>query len=311
MGQVYLKISFIVFFLTVSSFAIAGRELSQDYSGYFLNADILQGIVYGSLLMLVPCSLFMYFFLNGANKRKALFIQKEKSWQKNMAQQLKMNAGLKDEVNRLAVKLKEGADILENKTLELSSSIEKNSGLGAQLNEMRLQLELKSWELKNEVNDKVKEDILSEEVSYQEFSKIFPDELSCYRYLDDIKWGKGYKCRKCANTKYSNGEKAYLRKCTRCKYAESVTAYTLFHGVKFSINKAFYIVYTVSAPGACRITIDDLSESISLRRNTCWSFRKKVLDRREDLQRQFGISYADKWESLLLEESMELTEATE
>ena len=35
------------------------------------------------------------------------------------------------------------------------------------------------------------------------------------------------------------------RRCTRCKTEESATAHTIFHNLKFPVNKAFYIAYNV------------------------------------------------------------------
>jgi hypothetical protein len=34
-----------------------------------------------------------------------------------------------------------------------------------------------------------------------EFSARFKDDISCLEYLAEIKWGQGYVCPKCGNTK--------------------------------------------------------------------------------------------------------------
>ena len=45
---------------------------------------------------------------------------------------------------------------------------------------------------------------------------------------------------------------------------------------KTDCDKHFYILYPVST--GRELTVDELSELISLRRETCWAFRNKVMD---------------------------------
>ena len=75
----------------------------------------------------------------------------------------------------------------------------------------------------------------------------FPDEQSCIAYLSDQKWSVGYVCFKCGNKKSKQGKKQYNRRCVDCGYEESPTANTLFHKLKFPLQKAFYICYQLSA----------------------------------------------------------------
>ena len=83
-------------------------------------------------------------------------------------------------------------------------------------------------------------------LSIFEFQTKFSDEDSCYAYLAELKWNGGYECPKCQHKKHCKGIDKYDRQCTKCGYLESPTAGTLFHKVKFSILKAFWIVYYVS-----------------------------------------------------------------
>ena len=78
------------------------------------------------------------------------------------------------------------------------------------------------------------------------FNRRFPDEDSCYAYLSEIKWEKGYVCKKCGNEHYCKGRLPYSRRCTRCKYDESSTVGTMFEKLKFSIHLAFHIGFKIS-----------------------------------------------------------------
>ena len=113
-------------------------------------------------------------------------------------------------------------------------------------------------------------------LSIFDFQEKFPDESSCYKYLAELKWSSGYKCSKCGNTKCCKGHTEYDKQCTKCAYIESPTAGTLFHLVKFSILKAFWIVYYVSTSKK-GIASTELSRKLQLRQKTCWLFKQKVM----------------------------------
>jgi hypothetical protein len=59
----------------------------------------------------------------------------------------------------------------------------------------------------------------------------------------DLKWKDGYVCKKCGKAQYCKGINEFDRQCTKCGRLDSPTAGMLFHNCKFSLLKAFYIVY--------------------------------------------------------------------
>ena len=107
------------------------------------------------------------------------------------------------------------------------------------------------------------------------FSDKFKDDETCYRYLIDIKWGKGYTCSKCGNKEFVKGRKWYFHRCKKCQFDESVTAGTLFHKIKFPIRKAFYIIYYLGTRKKGMSTIE-LSREFGLNQKTTWLFKRKV-----------------------------------
>ena len=112
-------------------------------------------------------------------------------------------------------------------------------------------------------------------LSVFEFQAMFPDDESCLQYLSELKWSKGYKCKKCGHTHYCQGNKKYDRQCTKCNYKESPTSGTLFHKVKFPLVKAFWIVYYMSTSKK-GISSTELSRKLQLRQKTVWLFQRKV-----------------------------------
>lgn len=113
-------------------------------------------------------------------------------------------------------------------------------------------------------------------LSVFEFQERFPDKDSCYRLLEEMKWGKGFICPKCSYTKSCKATRPYERQCNSCHTTISVTSGTLFQGVKFSLLKAFYIVYYVSTSKK-GISSTELSRKLELRQKTAWLFKKKVM----------------------------------
>lgn len=109
-----------------------------------------------------------------------------------------------------------------------------------------------------------------------EFQERFPDEDACFEYLIELKWGNGFVCPNCGHTNYCKGKRKHDRQCTSCHRIVSPTSGTLFHKLKFSILKAFYIVYYIST-NKKGISSTELSRKLGLRQKTCWSFKQKVM----------------------------------
>lgn len=109
-----------------------------------------------------------------------------------------------------------------------------------------------------------------------EFQEKFRSDKDCLKYLSEIKWAGGFSCKKCGHGNYCQGNGLYTRQCTSCNYNESPTCGTLFHKLKFSLLKAFYIVYYVST-NKKGIASTELSRKLGLRQKTCWLFKQKVM----------------------------------
>jgi hypothetical protein len=191
---------------------------------------------------------------------------KNETLQQEMILQLKENDALKDKVNQE----------LEEKVKERTAELEAANEEIRRMNEV---LHADNVKLESNVKDLSKARIMQKIVSFEEFQNIYSDENSCLEFLSNMKWSKGYRCEKCQNTNYSNGPIPYSRRCSKCSYIESATANTLFYRLKFPIIKAFYMVFLIS--NRTEITADELSEKLSLRRQTCWAFKRKVLEAME------------------------------
>ncbi len=119
--------------------------------------------------------------------------------------------------------------------------------------------------------------LFKEDLSLALAQELFEDCEKTLKFIADVKWEDGFVCRKCGHTKFCIGKTPSSRRCTRCKTEESATAHTLFHNIKFPINKAFYIAYNVCVEGK-DFSSYTYSDQLGLNQMTCWKFRKRIYD---------------------------------
>lgn len=169
---------------------------------------------------------------------------------------------------------------IAERTQEIAKKNEDLEALNAKLNAISSTLDKQNWSLNQELSsDRIKL-MWGKKITFEEFTKTFPADKNVLRFIADLKWQEGYTCKKCGSTEWSEGTQYYARKCNQCKYEESVTANTLFHGVKFSLIKALYISLT-TVINRDSISVKQLATEIELREATVWAFRKKTLDKIE------------------------------
>ena len=197
--------------------------------------------------------------------------------QHEVNQQLKdkVNRELESEVGKRTQEISNQKLIIETQNQDLQRANEKLREQADEISKMNALLDLDNYKLKRTIKEEMLARAGSKNMDYPEFKKIFPDELTCLRYLEQQKWENGFGCKKCSHDKFHPGKDGFDRRCTKCGYTESPTAYTIFHGIKFPLHKAFYILHLVITERD-DLTIDEISAVLDLRRNTCWAFKDKV-----------------------------------
>jgi hypothetical protein len=111
--------------------------------------------------------------------------------------------------------------------------------------------------------------------SLRDFHGLFETDRDCYRYLYEMKWKDGFTCSNCGSQREAKAFDNHSKRCGSCFYEESATAKTVFHKLKFSVRKAFEIIFWISHMKKGISTLM-LSEEIGLRYHTCLRFRRKV-----------------------------------
>jgi predicted Zn-ribbon and HTH transcriptional regulator len=119
--------------------------------------------------------------------------------------------------------------------------------------------------------------IFKQDISPEFAKELFDDADKVLKFIAEIKWKDGFVCRNCGHTNFCDGKTTASRRCTRCKKEESAAANTIFHNIKFPINKAFYIAYNVCVLGK-DFSSYNYSDQLGLNQMTCWKFRKRIQD---------------------------------
>jgi len=221
---------------------------------------------------------------------------------KRIIQQHEVNMQLKDKVNReLEQKVQERTIELNEKNHQLEESYVKLERQAYEINQINSILDLDNWKLKNSIKEVLNERLMEKTMDYHQFKTLYPDTLACYRFLENLKWHSDFRCRKCENEKFFDGAQKFSRRCTRCGYNESITAYTIFHSIKFPIEKAFYIAYLAVLGNKDKDhTLEKMAEELDLRVNTLWSFKHKVAERILDLEKKGHKPHASRWDEVII-----------
>lgn len=244
---------------------------------YIFNYGIILEIVIFSIALAERVRLIQF---EKETHKEHLLIQLHKNdlLQKELIVELEDKKSLQDKVNReLEFKVKERTSDLEKANLKLVS-------LAQELDKLNSELDKYNYKLKKEIKEEKISRIYNQEISYEQFLESYPDDEACLKAIQDIKWPRGFKCKKCGYDKFSNASVWYRKKCNKCGYIESITSNTLFHHLKFPLNKAFYLAYVEYAKA--EFTNEELSHHISLRKPTVWAFRNKVSERMQDKKYQ-------------------------
>jgi len=229
--------------------------------------------------------------------------------QKRMIKQLQINEKLKDTMNDelsvlVDVRTKEVQDkaaIIFNQNEELSAKNKLLQQQAEQISRMNALLKEDNQELQVNIKEVTRARVMSQDVDFEEFSKIYPDRETCYKYLSELKWSKNYSCRKCGNTTYSEGQLPYSRRCTKCRYEESVINHTIFQNSRIPINKAFYMLYLIYTTKG-KISSHKLAEILDIRQGTCWLYGSKMKKLLEERRRELKNMGSEGWSKLVLEQ---------
>jgi predicted RNA-binding Zn-ribbon protein involved in translation (DUF1610 family) len=183
------------------------------------------------------------------------------------------------------------------KTLELKLANQQLEESYKKIESLNRYLEKDNGQLKVLVSDQIKARSEDKLMSFEEFKQNFPDEETCYKHIENIKWANGFVCTKCGATSYYDKKivnNKPAKKCTKCGFVNTLTSYTLYHNVKFPIQKAFYITYVIGTKKTK--TLEDFSLELDTRSATVHAFIQKVKEASSAITRR---KHKDGWTHLI------------
>ena len=256
------------------------------------------------------CFIMEMFFVSFAigDRVRLLRIQK-KNAQQRIIKELRQKEQLKDAANKkLEEQVRERTSQLMQKTVIIEQQnkelTEVNKLLQRQTEEisrMNIFLERDNFVLQKDIDQITQSRVMSADVDFEEFSKIYPDRETCFKFLAHLKWEKGYSCRKCKGTYYGNGHLPYSRRCSKCGYEESVIAYTILQNTRIPVNKAFYIIFLVYTTKG-KISSHKLSEILSIRQSTCWAYSSRIKKAMNNQKKELNNAGKRGWSRLVLDD---------
>ncbi len=233
---------------------------------------------------------FMFLSIGIAETVKDAYKEKNKT-QAELIEQFKRNEILKEKVTlELEEKVEERTTELNFLNEELKNQVEENQ-------QMNIALDLVNNKLKKSIQSFMVTSVMTNHLSFEDFSKAFPTEFACVQHLKELKERKGFCCIKCGNIKTIKGKDKFDVRCSSCNYNESLTANTIFHRTKIPLQKAFYILYII-ANSRVEPTSAELSKILDIQTGTCQGFKKKIKTRILTLKKEFGYQIIH-WDLLI------------
>ena len=112
-------------------------------------------------------------------------------------------------------------------------------------------------------------------MTFDEFIKSFLTEEQCEAYLYGLRWGDGFVCPKCGNSRHWK-TKRLLYACTKCQHQVSVTAGTVFQDTRKPLRSWFIAIWWVATQkyGA---SAEGLRQVLGLKSyETAWAWLHKL-----------------------------------
>jgi len=255
------------------------------------------------------CFIMEMLFISFAIAEKVRILKKKKDYaQRRIIRQMKQNEEFKDNLNRQLEQqvndrtreVVEKSRVIEEQNDELKSVNMLLKEQAEEISRINVLLEKDNITLHTNIEKVTHDRVMSTDVDFEEFSRIYPDRETCFKFLSDLKWEHGYACKKCGNNHYSSGHLPYSRRCSKCGYDESVIAYTILQNTRIPINKALYIIFLMYSTKG-KISSHKLSEIVDIRQSTCWVYSTRIKKLMEQKKKELRNAGSHGWGKLVLE----------
>src|SRR5271170_1031717 len=123
------------------------------------------------------------------------------------------------------------------------------------------------------------------------FEQRYPDEEACRKAWFAWRWPEGFKCPRCASTKYSQIQGRQLLQCRRCRYQTSLIAGTVVQGTKLPMRVWFRAMHLL-AQGKKGISSIELGRRLGISANAAWRVQYKLMQAMLERDRRYKLGAA-------------------
>src|SRR5215216_6911459 len=83
------------------------------------------------------------------------------------------------------------------------------------------------------------------------FERLYPDEEACRKAWFAWRWPEGFKCPRCAGSKYCEIRGRQLLQCWQCRHQTSLIAGTVLQGTKLPMRVWFRAMHLLAQAPCC------------------------------------------------------------
>jgi len=123
------------------------------------------------------------------------------------------------------------------------------------------------------------------------FEQRYPDEEACRKAWFALRWPEGFKCPRCAETKYSEIRHRQLLQCRRCRYQTSLIAGTILQGTKLPMRVWFRAMHLL-AQGKKDFSNIELGRRLGVSTNAAWRLQHKLMQAMLERDRRYKLGAA-------------------
>src|SRR5271154_2378159 len=123
------------------------------------------------------------------------------------------------------------------------------------------------------------------------FEQRYPDEEACRKAWFAWRWPEGFKCPRCASTKYCEIQGRQLLQCRRCRYQTSLIAGTVLQGTKLPIRVWFRAMHLLGQ-GKKGISNIELGRRLGIPPNAAWRLQHKLMQAMLERDRRYKLAAA-------------------
>jgi transposase-like protein len=123
------------------------------------------------------------------------------------------------------------------------------------------------------------------------FERRYSDEEACRKAWFAWRWPEGFKCPRCAGSKYCEIRGRQLLQCRQCRYQTSLIAGTVLQGTKLPMRVWFRAMHLL-AQGKKGLSNIELGRRLGISTNAAWRVQHKLMQAMIERDRCYKLGAA-------------------